>query len=525
VDFSKILQSAKTEKEKFDLLHKMVFGEKIIKCANEFLKHSAKMFGAKEALICKDESISYQGLYDKSLAFTKKLIDSGVQKGDRVIVCIENSIEFYIAYFGAWQTGAVITPVNTLLHERELVYIFQDCSPKAIVVSESFVDIFEPEAKKYQVLFFTTANITNLQSAPVDLEPRCLPMDEMTALLYTSGTTGFPKGVMLSSRNILTNVVQAVSKLDMTANDQKIFAVLPLFHSFAQNTCVWSALLCGVTVIIVPKLDRSSILYHLKYKPTIFLGVPALYGLICLMRTAPLNSVKLFVSGGDILPDKIRQFFGMVYGRKICNGYGLTEASPVVAAELDDQIFPSGVIGRALPGIECQIRDIDSGKLLDQCGRGLLWVKGDNIMLGYYNDKEATEKVLQDGWLNTGDCAEIDKSGRITICGREKDLIIYRGLNIYPPEIENVLLSYPNVFSAAILGKKHVDHGEVPIAFIVLRDKENEIETKLRKVCQENLASYKIPRQFIVVKALPMTATGKIDKKKMRIEFEKELES
>jgi long-chain acyl-CoA synthetase len=351
-----------------------------------------------------------------------------------------------------------------------------------------------------------------VEDTMVDLEP-----EELAALLYTSGTTGLPKGVMLSSKNIMTNVLQVAALLGKPA-DERILGVLPLFHSFAQNTCVWASIFYGITIILVPKIERRYILEGLHHKPTIFLGVPALYGLICLMKTAPLDSVRLFVSGGDALPDKIRSAFGLIYRRKIVNGYGLTETTPVISVNLDDETVPASNVGRPLVGVVCVARnehDVD----LPQGTIGVLWVKGDNVMLGYYNAQESTDKILKNGWLNTGDLGYIDSHGRIVITGREKDLIIHKGFNIYPQEIENVILSYPNAIRAGVVGRIDED-GEVPVAFVQLRSHEENCERHLRALCAQHLAAYKIPRQFFCdTKDLPATATGKIDKKVLRAQL------
>ncbi len=244
----------------------------------------------------------------------------------------------------------------------------------------------------------------------------------------------------------------------------------------------------------------------------------ALKALICLMKTAPVESVRLFVSGGDALPDKIRAAFGLIYRRKLVNGYGLTETSPVISVNLDDETVPASNVGRPLVGIECAVRD-DHGVDVAQGNIGVLWVKGDNVMLGYYKAPEATNQVLKDGWFNTGDLGYIDSKGRIVITGREKDLIIHKGFNIYPQEIENVILSYPNAIQAAVVGF-HDGDGEVPVAFVQLRSMEEHCERNLRTLCAQHLASYKIPRQFFCdTKDLPATATGKIDKKVLRAQL------
>lgn len=514
------LMQSPEEKEhyKFEVLYETLLRNGKLMFAGRLLQRAMQQHGTTTAIIYEDKKFTYKKLYALACALGKKMIERyGLKPRDKAIICFENSPEFYIAYFALWQIGVIVAPVNTFLKEKELAHIIADAQPAIILTSADRIELFEKTGVQLPPIV-TERDIddvdenTAIQDTIVDLEP-----EELAALLYTSGTTGLPKGVMLSSKNIMTNVLQVASLLGKPA-EERIFGVLPLFHSFAQNTCVWSAIFYGITIILVPKIERRYILEGLAHKPTIFLGVPALYGLLCLMKTAPLDSVRLFVSGGDALPDKIRSAFGLIYRRKIANGYGLTETTPVISANLDEETVPASNVGASLYGIKSVIRD-DQGADLPQGKIGVLWVKGDNIMLGYYNAKEATDKVLKDGWFNTGDLAYLDAKGRIVITGREKDLIIHKGFNIYPQEIENVILLHPNVIRAGVVGV-HDGDGEVPVAFVQLRTAEGSIEKDLKKLCMQHLAAYKIPRQFYCdTKELPATATGKIDKKVLRAQL------
>ena len=510
------------EKEKeliaFNELYQTVQRNGKLMFAGRLLQRAVQEHGDTVALIFHDQHITYKKLYALACALSAKIIaQHGVKPRDRAIICFENSPEFYIAYFAAWQAGLIVAPVNTFLKEKELAHIISDAQPAIIMTSSDRIELFQKVGITLPPVV-TERDIDDVdESAPIadtifDLEP-----EELAALLYTSGTTGLPKGVMLSTKNIMTNVLQVASLLGKPA-DERILGVLPLFHSFAQNTCVWASIFYGITIILVPKIDRRYILEALQHKPTVFLGVPALYGLICLMKNAPLDAVRIFVSGGDALPDKIRAAFGLIYRRKLVNGYGLTETTPVISANLDDETVPASNVGRPLIGIECVARDEHGLDLA--CGKiGVLWVKGDNVMLGYYRAPEATNQVLKDGWFNTGDLGYIDSHGRIVITGREKDLIINKGFNIYPQEIENVILSYPNAIRAGVVGRIDED-GEVPVAFVQLRSHEDDCERHLKALCTQHLALYKVPRQFFCsTKELPSTATGKVDKKVLRAQL------
>jgi len=485
--------------------------------AGALLERASQLFPQRVALIYEDQRITFRQLYFHVCECASRLQDAGVVAGDRVIISLHNSIPFYVAYFAVWHLGAVIAPINTYLIDKELVYIIKDAQPKALIVDKEREELFGSLVDSTIPVLTSDDVQTGMHVSEGVTKSVIRGQDELCALLYTSGTTGAPKGVMLSSRNIMTNIAQVLSRVTLEYDDNdRIFAVLPLFHVFAQNTCVWTSTFCGLTVIVVPKIERRAILAGLVHKPTLFLGVPALYGLLCLMKNAPLDSVRLFVSGGDALPDKIRSYFALIYRRRICNGYGLTETSPVIAAALEDEYMVTSTIGKPLPGIVCEIRD-EWGDTVLQGVSGELWVKGDNVMLGYYNAPEATAVVLKDGFLNTGDLAYVDEQGRLVISGRSKDLIIHKGVNVYPPEIENVLMLHANVINAAVVGLPDPDVGEYVVAFVQLREKTPGIEKELRQLCMQNCAAYKVPRYFICdTQELPMTATRKVDKKVLR---------
>lgn len=483
--------------------------------AGRLLQRAARLFPEQRGLIFKDHVMTYRELYQRVLAFAVVLKSKGVVPRDRVIICFENSPEFYIAYYAVWHLGAIVAPINTFLKEVELSHIINDAQPRLIVTSSDRVELFKktnvtPLPEILSEGDMANVNLAGQAGEPIDLEP-----DEMAALLYTSGTTGLPKGVMLSSRNIMTNILQGVARIQI-GYEERILGVLPLFHVFAQNVCVWSTMFVGATIILVPKIERRHILEGFEHKPTGFMGIPALYGLLCMLKTVPLGSVKFFISGGDALPDKIRSYFSLLYRRKICNGYGLTETSPIIAVDFDDVAQPTGTIGKPVVGVQCQLRN-EQGQSVAQGQVGELWVKGDNIMLGYYKAPEATAQVLQDGWFNTGDVMYMDESGKLVVTGRTKDTIKHKGFNIYPAEIENVIMSHPNVMRVGVVGKQDNTHGEVPVAFVQLRQEEAGVAEALRVLCDQHLATYKVPREFICsVDEIPVTATGKVDKKVLR---------
>lgn len=504
------------EQEVYKRLHAALQKEGKPFFAGNLLVRAAQLYPERTALIFQDHTITYQELFKQARYWQLFLAQKGVKPGDRILILCQNSPLFYIGYFAAWQLGAVVTPLNIFLKEAELRHIIADAQPTAAFTDAEYASLFQSDPNEtIHIITDDMVNGVTYSESTYEYTYTEYDYDALTVLVYTSGTTGTPKGVMLSSRNIITNICQVIARLQTTEHE-RLFAALPLFHVFAQVTSVWISIYLGATVILVPKIERHAILQGLQQKPTMFIGIPALYGLLCMLRTAPLDSVKLFVSGGDALPDKIRMLFALIYNRKIVNGYGLSEASPVIAVDYDDALSYTNTVGKPLVEVECAIKQDDKTDApLNVSGR--LFVQGNNVMLGYYNAPDATAAVLQNGWLDTGDCAYICKSGKLVITGREKDLIINKGFNIYPQEIENIILTHPQVLRAAVVGQKDEQVGEVPVAFVQLRTNMPTIEQELRALCMHHLATYKIPRAFICSSdELPLTATGKVDKKVLR---------
>lgn len=487
---------------------------------SQLLKRRASKTPDRIALILDNNKISYREFYKNTQKYAQLYREHGVQPGSHVLIYLNNSLEFYYSYFAAWHCGAVCVPLNIYLHAQEISGILADLQPKIIVTDTKMAARLAEPLENNTIGSERVITINSLNLADLDntSDPENIAPEQTALILYTSGTSGVPKGVMLSSKNILTNSLQALTRFQFTvgaSKHERFLAILPLFHVFAQNTCMWMPVLLGASVIVVTQIDRKLLLAGLQHKPTMFFGFPALYGLLVMMKTAPLNSIKLFVSGADAMPDKIRAAFALVYGRKICSGYGLTEAAPVVAVNISNTVQETHVVGDPLVGLTCEIRD-DNGMLCDTDEIGTLWVKGDNIMQGYYRAPEQTARVLVDGFLNTGDLASCDNNGNIGITGRKKDLIINKGFNIYPQEVENILLRHPAVMKAAVIGKAEENSGEIPVAYISLREGYTLEMSEIKRFCNENLARYKVPRDIKLLDDLPMTATGKIDKKELR---------
>jgi len=525
------------EQQRYQELYQSLLINNKLMYAGHILERAAELFGSKCAIVSSTMRLNFRDLFAAALLVSRHLIKKGVKQGDKIMITYENSPMYYIAYYGIWQIGAVVVPVNNLLHANELEHIIANAAPHGLVISTLMHKTFSSVIGSIP-LIITEEQLDNIileEAIPTQLVHTYLHAQEpnaLSVLLYTSGTTGMPKGVMLSSRNILTNMLQGAARFNSDPQDS-VLVSLPLFHSYSQNTCLWMPALLGVTVIVIKKIDRTSLLEGLSYKPTIIVGIPQLYGLFCLMRTAPFDNVRFFMCGGDALPDRIRMGFELIYHRKLCNGYGLTETSPFISADLDDVFRPTDSVGTPVINLRAELRDDDiivatdtvgartaGTNVVDNNAVGVLWVKGPNIMLGYYNNQAMTDEMINDGWLNTGDLARFDHHGKIVLAGRQKDLIKYKGMKIYPTEIENVLMKHSSVLAVGVIGRAY-EHEEIPIAYIASRsattDEEKQIlEKELRALCTEHLAAYEIPKVFIIKRELPTTATGKVSKKVLK---------
>ena len=476
----------------------------------KLLQTAAEIWPLKNALYCGDTVITYTNLYRKAAAVSLFLEKQGIKKGDKVLLWYENSFEYYAAFFGVLQHGALIIPVNTFITPLELLHIIHDSQAVALIVSH----VLLPKVPETTLRIISEDTLKPLDTELAALEKFTIQEelpDAPAVIMYTSGTTGTAKGVVLSSHALLTNALQGIAALGTTSND-RILIALPLFHSLMQNSGLLCPLITGACCILVSKIDRRNLLQALTHKPTLIVGVPSLFGLFCLLKTADFSNVRYFLCGGDVLSEKIRSSFEYIYKRKLCNGYGLTETAPFVSVNLDETVQKAGDVGRPLDGIRVEIRN-ELGAVLNSEAIGELWIQGENLMLGYYNAPEATAKAIQHGWLNTGDLACLDKNKHIILVGRSKDLIISKGIKIYPQEIEAILLTHPDIIHAAVIGKKQEDT-EISICYVATKRKDvDALETELKDLCALKLAPYKIPKKYIVREELPLTALGKVAKK------------
>ena len=341
--------------------------------------------------------------------------------------------------------------------------------------------------------------------------------DEVAVVLYTSGSTGDPRGVALSVKNILTNAAQSLVRmctLGLDEDGERFLAVLPLTHAFGHMTCLWLPLINGATVYVMAGIKRKELSdVFSRFKPTAFFMVPALVGLMCTIYSLRMESVKAFVSGGDFLSSKLAVGFELLFGRRICSGYGLSEASPVVGVNVNPRADRATEITPLLAGITYKIAPSTSES--DDVGE--LMIKSDSVFQGYLeNAHEPLKTVGDDGWLATGDLVARLSDGSLMMIGRAKDVIVFKAFNIYPQEIERVLLLHPQVYMAAVVGLEHELFGQVPVAAVVTKPGARIGDKELVFLCKSHLASYKIPHKIVVLEQMPLNHLGKVDRRTVK---------
>ncbi len=500
------------------------------------LEDSAYKYPRRAALIFGKRKITYQRLTEDIKRVSSHLISLGLKPRERVGLLLRNSPEFIISYFAILKAGGIVLPINNFLQVEEIKFILEDAQAIMLISELSQkekISVLRLRLEHLEKVIIVDGEVPDLVSFSQFQEvlpcqwPR-LDVDELAVILYTSGTTGYPKGAMLTHQNLLSNTRACSQFIKFKAKDSFI-CILPMFHSFSFTVSVLIPFLLGGKILIFDKMRPfaeiiKGIIYH---RITIFIGIPALFQILAEVKLpwffklfSFLNPVKIAVSGADKLPVNVLGDFNKKFRFPLLEGYGLTEASPVVSVNPIDKRRKAGSVGLPLPGIRVKVVDKQDKKLPPNA-IGELLVKGPNIMKGYWNRPQETKAVLQEGWLYTGDIAKIDEEGYIYIVDRKKDLIIHHGLNIYPREVEEVLYRIPQVSQAAVIGLKEERRGEVPVALVVLNPDKEISEKDIINFTRQQLAPYKVPRKVIFRETLPKTATGKIAKKALRAEINK----
>lgn len=466
------------------------------------------------AVIYEGRKISYATFNREANLRFRFLQETGIEPGDRIAILLSNHPDYLYFYYAVFKLGAVCVPLNTYLTPSEIEYIVNDCQAKALI----FEDKFSSRVKEIANITKINIHHISVSSFPDDNPSNTVKPDELALIIYTSGTTGHPKGVKLSHHNLLSNVESCRIACKVNAKTTMI-VFLPLFHSFTFTVCVLLPVWVGSKIVLIPGIERDKIRKSIiRYRVRAFIGIPTIYKLMSQQEVSfikrLLNPVQVYISGSAPLPLEVLQNFEKKYRRPLLEGYGLSEASPVVSINPRDGNCKPGSVGLPVPDVEVKVVD-DEGNGLPTGEVGELLVRGPNVMQGYYNKPEETKETIKNDWLCTGDMARIDEDGFIFIEGRKKELVIVHGCNVYPREVEEILYSHPAVAEAAVIGVSDPSRGEVPKAFVVLKDEQKTTKKELKDFCRDKLAAYKVPHQIKIMESLPKTATGKILKRKL----------
>ena len=459
--------------------------------------------------------LSYAQLHDAAGRLTSLLKSLGVSAGDRVAAMLPNVPAFPIVFFGALGAGAVVVPMNPLLKSREIAYYLSDSGAKVLFAWHSAAGEAAKGAAETgaQIIEVPESALATLLAGQVPAEIAVAAAGDDAVILYTSGTTGQPKGAELTHANLYRNAELTAVTLLQNGPDDVVMGCLPLFHVFGLTCGLNAALFAGSSLTLLPRFDPGQALQIIgRDKVTIFEGVPTMYAAMLHhpdSAKADVSSLRVCVSGGAALPVKILRGFEEMFHCVILEGYGLSETSPVASFNHPDQVRKPGSIGVPIAGVRMRVVDAD-GTDLPAGVVGEIVIAGHNIMKGYWRKPEATAEAITDGWFRTGDLARVDEDGYFYIVDRKKDMIIRGGFNVYPREVEEVLYEHPAVAEAAVVGIPHDELGEEIGAAVRLKPDETVTAEELIAFTRDRIAPYKYPRHIWLVPALPKGPTGKI---------------
>ncbi|MEV0151863.1 MULTISPECIES: long-chain fatty acid--CoA ligase [unclassified Nonomuraea] len=504
------------------------------------LEDSARNNPDGTALVFGDMRLPYSMVETIANQVANLLVSRGIGRGDKVALACPNLPYFPFVYFGILKAGAAVVPLNVLLQDREIAYHLDDSDARALFCFEGTPELplgergragFEA-AEGCEHFFALPATPLATESpygesiwAALDgmagtFETAATAPDDTAVILYTSGTTGQPKGAELSHQNMLMNTMVCDQMFEREAEGDVYLAVLPLFHSFGQTVVMNVGFRRRAAVVLMPRFEPGEALELMRREGvTFFAGVPTMYWALLTTFHAGGGEVpsrlRTAVAGGSSSPVEVLKDFERTFGVGILEGYGLSETSPVASFNQPGRPAKAGTVGTPIWGVEMRLVD-GEWKTVEDEGPGEIAIRGHNVMKGYYGRPEATAEVLRDGWFRTGDIATRDADGYYAIIDRAKDMIIRGGFNVYPRELEEVLLTHEAVSLAAVVGVPHESHGEEVKAYVIRTPDATVTEAELIAWCRANMAGYKYPRIVEFRDTLPMTATGKILKRELR---------
>jgi long-chain acyl-CoA synthetase len=479
------------------------------------------------ALIIGSKVTSYRELDEASARVAGLLASRGLGPGDRVGIMLPNIPEFALIYYGVLRAGGVVVPMNPLLKEREVSFYLTDADSKLLFVSADFASEALPTAAQLGVEAITVEPDA-FASLLAGIEPSWdvaeLAEDDTAVVLYTSGTTGRPKGAQLTHAGLRRNAEVTLRTLLEAGPDDVILGALPLFHVFGQTCGLNAAIASGASLALVPRFSPDAVFESLeRNRVTVFEGVPTMFAALLHdpgRERYDLSALRVCVSGGAALPVEVLHGFEQAFGATVLEGYGLSETSPVACFNHPDRERMAGSIGTPIEGVEMRV--VGAGREpVAEGERGEIAIRGHNVMKGYLNRPEATAEAIDDaGWFYTGDIGRVDEQGRYYIVDRKKELIIRGGYNVYPREIEEVLYEHPAVREAAVIGIPHASLGEEVAAAVALKADSAITAEELKGYVKSKVAAYKYPRHLWLVDELPKGSTGKILKREIEVPAE-----
>ena len=518
--------------------------------ADRFPNRPATIFPAAVGKNLYEGRLTYRDLERASNCFANALIQLGIQKGDRVALILPNSPQFVIAYFGALKAGAIVIAFNPLYTPHEIERQLNDCDAETVVTMTKFYPAVKSVQANTRVTRVITTNIKEYfhplvstlftvakekkEGFRVHLDRRDYSFkmmlrgandarpqiagnpDDVALLQYTGGTTGIPKGAILTHRNLVSNCLQTAAwRTDAEVGHEAALCVIPFFHLYGMQIAMLNNIYLGGALILFPKFELEHTLMAIdKYQPTVFPGVPTLYIAIINYKDAHkhnLRSIRVCLSGAAPLPQEVQTAFEMLSGARLVEGYGLTESGPLSHANPIHGERRVGSIGLPVPSTRARIVDPEFPEVELPVGAvGELAIQGPQVFQGYWNRPDETSKTLHNGWLITGDIARMDEDGFFYIVERKKDMIIIGGMKVFPRDVEEVLFKHPKIKEATVVGVPHPEMGEVPKAFIVLKDGETATHEEILEHLHQHLAKFKVPRHIEFRESLPKTIIGKV---------------
>jgi long-chain acyl-CoA synthetase len=492
----------------------------------EILTLAASRYGDRTAVKFGPMEVSYRELDKAASAVADLVRGAGVRPGERVGLMLPNVPYFPVVYYGILRAGGVVVPMNVMLKEREAEFYLSDSGAKCVFAWHEYAEVARPAAGAAQAEVVLVeprrfdALLREVALPEPDLDTLREPYDT-AVVLYTSGTTGSPKGAELTHGGLRENAAAVVEMLQLGDEGEVIFGGLPLFHSFGQTSCMNASVSGGACLTLLPRFDAGKALAILERdRVTVFEGVPTMYSALLHHPERDrfdLSALRLCISGGAALPVEVLRQFEEAFGCAVLEGYGLTETSPVASFNQLGQPRKPGSIGTPIADVEMKVVD-EAGNAVPQGEVGEIVIRGYNVMKGYWNRPDATaEAIDSEGWFKTGDMARIDKDGYFFIVDRKKDLVIRGGYNVYPREVEDVLYEHPGVREAAVIGVPDEALGEEVVAAVSLKPGAAAEPDEIRAWVKERVAAYKYPRHVWFVGELPKGPTGKILKRAIQV--------